>query len=634
MIVEDEPITAADLEQKLTALGHEVVASADTGEDAVRQAEALGPDLILMDVRLGGPMDGIEAAQRLRRRDDVAVVFLTAFSDQATVDRACQALPFGYLLKPFSERSVTSAVQVALSRAAATRAQRERERWLSEGLRSAGEALLAVDQTGTLRFLNEQAEAMLHVQADQVLGGPASAIIRFDPEDGTPNQPLEEALRAGIVSSAEARVRIPAMGDAALRISYSAAPTLSSAAKRTGAVLLFREAGAAETARIESALNALSMRLSHEINNPLTYNLGALRLALAEVEQLRRSRSLSSAEEPAQSEREQQLARLEGLLRDAQEGASRIARVMGDLSSHSLSEHALSTVSLSEILELALGLAGFEAAQRARLVPQVRTAPAVAGDKWQLAHALVYVLRDASSALDARHREQNVLTVSVDTDAKQWAEIRAVARGVRAPGASATRSQPASDATSSNARDIALAQHVVAHYGGELVARDEPDARVVVVRLPPTSPAPVESEPVLAAARRRLSLLIIDDEPLIRRVLDITLQPDLDVTTVPSAETALGMLERGDSFDAILCDLSMPRMSGQDFYERLCASRPDLATRVIIMTGGAPNERGARFVKQMGQRCLIKPFSIERLMPLIEERVRASEHPSANDPPC
>src|SRR5262245_54411543 len=100
LVVEDEPITAADLEQKLLDMGHEVTWF-DTGEEAVHRARDLAPDLVLMDIRLRGDLNGIETARQLREQREVPIVFLTAFADQSTVDRACATQPYGYLLKPF-----------------------------------------------------------------------------------------------------------------------------------------------------------------------------------------------------------------------------------------------------------------------------------------------------------------------------------------------------------------------------------------------------------------------------------------------------------------------------------------------------------------------------------------------------
>lgn len=114
LIVEDEAITALDLKQELISLGHEVVGIADNATDAVKAATELKPGLVLMDIRLSGDTDGITAASAIRGNDDIPVVFLTAHSDEATLERAVTAAPFGYILKPFQARELKVCIEVAL----------------------------------------------------------------------------------------------------------------------------------------------------------------------------------------------------------------------------------------------------------------------------------------------------------------------------------------------------------------------------------------------------------------------------------------------------------------------------------------------------------------------------------------
>lgn len=114
MIVDDETIVAEDLKGRLLDLGYEVCAVASTGSEAIAKAQKSGPDLILMDIRLKGDMDGIEAAEKIKRRFDISVVYLTAYSDQTTLDRAKVTTPFGYLIKPFAERELYSTIEMAL----------------------------------------------------------------------------------------------------------------------------------------------------------------------------------------------------------------------------------------------------------------------------------------------------------------------------------------------------------------------------------------------------------------------------------------------------------------------------------------------------------------------------------------
>ena len=116
LIVEDEAVTALDLKRELIALGYEVTGIADNYSDAVNAAAAQKPDLVLMDIHLSGSMDGIVAASAIRASEDLPVVFLTAHSDQTTLDRALLASPFGYILKPFQVRELKVTIEVALNK--------------------------------------------------------------------------------------------------------------------------------------------------------------------------------------------------------------------------------------------------------------------------------------------------------------------------------------------------------------------------------------------------------------------------------------------------------------------------------------------------------------------------------------
>jgi len=114
LIVEDEAIVAADLQRRLSRMGCEVVGMAVSGEDAVRLATTLKPELILMDINLRGEMDGTQAAQQLRTQLQLPVVYLTASSDTSVVKRAKVTDAFGYLLKPLDERLLQITIEMAL----------------------------------------------------------------------------------------------------------------------------------------------------------------------------------------------------------------------------------------------------------------------------------------------------------------------------------------------------------------------------------------------------------------------------------------------------------------------------------------------------------------------------------------
>lgn len=116
LVVEDEGIIAADLEESLTEHGYEVVAVCRNGEDAIQAAKKFRPDLVLMDINLAGEMDGTAAARHISKGSDVAIVYLTAFADPRTFDAAQEAGPYGYLVKPFEVETLRTTVETALRR--------------------------------------------------------------------------------------------------------------------------------------------------------------------------------------------------------------------------------------------------------------------------------------------------------------------------------------------------------------------------------------------------------------------------------------------------------------------------------------------------------------------------------------
>ena len=114
LVVEDEGIIAADIQDRLATLGYEVPATVASGEEALQKIPVFNPDLVLMDIVLQGQMDGIDAAAEIRKRFDLPVIYLTAHADESTLKRAKITEPFAYILKPFEERELQTALEMAL----------------------------------------------------------------------------------------------------------------------------------------------------------------------------------------------------------------------------------------------------------------------------------------------------------------------------------------------------------------------------------------------------------------------------------------------------------------------------------------------------------------------------------------
>jgi len=152
LLVEDQQIIAEDIRRRLSALGFEVPAAVSSGREAIERAEELQPDILVMDVVLQGAMDGIEAAREIRKRFDIPVVYLSAYTDESTVQRARSTEPIGYLIKPFDERELRFAIEIALQKHARERDLRERETRIRQVADTPSEVLWLMD-SGTGSFL-------------------------------------------------------------------------------------------------------------------------------------------------------------------------------------------------------------------------------------------------------------------------------------------------------------------------------------------------------------------------------------------------------------------------------------------------------------------------------------------------
>lgn len=169
-LVEDEAIFALDLSEQLEDAGYTVCGTADHAEAAWAGIQASQPDLVLMDVLIKGTTDGIETAMRLPKPGSPPVIFLTAFSDQKTIDRATRATPYGYLTKPVQLRELQAGIEVALYKREAEMRKHQSEAWLQACLSCATDALVGTDMDGKILYVNEAACQLLRSEASTLIG--------------------------------------------------------------------------------------------------------------------------------------------------------------------------------------------------------------------------------------------------------------------------------------------------------------------------------------------------------------------------------------------------------------------------------------------------------------------------------
>lgn len=160
-IVEDERIVAIDLQRRLERLGYLVCGSAASGEEALAGIRQNLPDLVLMDIVIQGEIDGIDVAILIKKELNIPVIFLSAYTDNQTLDRAKETSPLGYILKPFKERELATILEMALYKSIADTKIRKNEQLFSAILNSTTDAILVIGLNSEIVFMNPEAEQIL-----------------------------------------------------------------------------------------------------------------------------------------------------------------------------------------------------------------------------------------------------------------------------------------------------------------------------------------------------------------------------------------------------------------------------------------------------------------------------------------
>lgn len=288
LIVEDEALIAIDLEQRLIGLGYAVPGIADSAASAIQEIEDKHPDLLLVDIRIRGPVDGIALVEQVKRRYKLPAIFLTAHADVSTLQRAKETEPFGYLVKPVGTASLLSAIEVALYRHKIDRELRRQQSWLETTLRSISDGVLVTGAAGNVAYVNDAALHLLQTDRGACLGQPLEDVLRlrFNASELPLKYLTEVAAAEAIPLPLPAEVNALTAAGAKIPVEGTIAASQMDG-ERFGSVIVFRDIAdrqAAEREMREEQKTIALGRLAAGVSNDLEGMLATIEQCVSAAE--------------------------------------------------------------------------------------------------------------------------------------------------------------------------------------------------------------------------------------------------------------------------------------------------------------------------------------------------------------
>ncbi len=378
------------------------------------------------------------------------------------------------------------------------------------------------------------------------------------------------------------------------------------------------------------SVGTLAAGVAHELNNPLAYvNANITFLA----EQAGLLATLLPASARLDPEVADVLTQLAEAARDARDGVERMRVIVRDLKALSRADDTkVGPVEIGPVLDSCVNVAWNAIKHRARLVKELGPLPAVRANEARLGQIFLNLLVNAAQSMPEGAAEQNLIRIRTRRldEERVVIEISDTGCGMapevlprifdpffttKAPGVG-------------TGLGLSIVHGIVASMKGEIqVESAVGKGSTFRVILPVAAHEPGEDghdappPPPRAAAKVRARILVVDDEPLVGTVLQRTLGGEHEIVACGSARAALGRLQGGELFDLIFSDLQMPEMTGMDLHRELTLAYPELAHRMVFLTGGACTDAARDFLMQPGMECVEKPFDLEVIRAVIARKL-------------
>ena len=614
LIVEDEGLIAADIQNRLQRLGYVVPAIAHSGEEALQIACSEDFDLILMDIRLKGEMDGIAAAQALKTSCEAPVVYLTAHADQETIHRAKLTEPFGYILKPIGDGDLRSVVEIAIYKHEMESRLRHSEAWLSTTLRSIGDGVIATNTLGEIVFMNpvaEQQTGWTTKDAQQQLLTDVATLY-----DESTNRPARNPVFDLLPGETRVYTLISRTG-AKILVEVGCFENRS-ADEILGAIAVIRDIRSrreledrlVQSQRMEAVAN-LAGGLAHDFNNQLTIILGyaeelSARLATPEKEEaleIKHSASLASA----LTRQLLTLSRRDRMRLDVL-NINEIVCELQPIISHSLGK----TRTLATDLGSPVGF--------------------VRADRNQLKQVLLNLALNARDAMPVGGElriESSSTEIEPGSPAARlcrpgpYVRLRIIdsGEGIEPETLSHifepffTTKKPGFG----TGLGLSVVHGIVAQSGGYISARSQMGKGTTFeILLPCLGTFQGVTDASAAAGTKAATVLLVEDEDGIRRLMHSYLEQEgyqlLEARNAEEAESIAAVYQ--EAIDILVTDVVMPGITGPQLAERIKQLRPGV--KVLFVSGYRRDTPETNDAVKPGLALLPKPFVASEL----QRRVR------------
>jgi two-component system, cell cycle sensor histidine kinase and response regulator CckA len=607
MIVEDDPILAHVFQQQLLTFGYEVLGIAASGEQALRQIEVSQPDLILMDIRIEGRLDGIETATRILRDRQIPVIYITSSAAEETLERARDTKPYGYLIKPFYDRELHATIQMAVQRYIGEKALRESEARLDRAQEIAGVGSWELD-VGSGEFIwSRQLYRIAGLSPDT---GPTVATMAasIHPDDYPAVPEWLAALRSGSRNEPiELRIKRPDGDERTVRIDGRPLDGSDGAVRRlAGTAQDITERRLIERQLVQAqkmeAIGSLTGGMAHDFNNVLGVIIGNLDL----LKRLVRTDGEAAA-----------------LCGEALDGASRCAdlirRLLAFARRQSLHPERTDVNALvGNIIQLLGRTLGEDITLALNLDAAVCN---VMVDPVQLEAAVINLATNARDAMPmGGHLEITTRTVCLEAShAAIWPDVAFGDYALIEISDTGTGIPPeiigrifepfftTKGPGQGSGLGLSMAFGFVKQSGGHLSAYSEPNLGTTFRLYLPRSDVPGKATAAQSEVRPVVggeeTVLVVEDNAQLRQVTEQQLiELGYRVLEAEGADAALAIVAGGDRIDLLFTDVVMPgRMDGVDLAYEAMRLRGGLK---VLLTSGFPGVRGA------GQRGLDCPFPL------------------------